>query len=119
MGGEGSFEGFECGSLCWTLHKRHIFLRKIVQRATDLREVHDKPAIEIGKLDEPLYIFEVFRCRPLRNCLDLSRVHSDGASANEETEVFDFVSLEFAFLWAEKQIVLGQTFKHLMDYLVV
>ena len=86
-----------------------------MQRASDLREIFDEPAIKVGKLNKTPDFFEVFGCRPGGNGFNFCWVHADFTRTDNQSEVLDFGLFEFAFLGPKVQIVLLETTEDLVD----
>ena len=99
--------------------KGSILFGKIVQRASNLREVSDEPTIEVGELNEISNFFEVFGCRPGSDNFNFNQVHADFTRVDNQSEVLNFSLFEFAFLGLKVQIVLLKTTKNLVDNLAV
>ncbi|KIO07419.1 hypothetical protein M404DRAFT_136422, partial [Pisolithus tinctorius Marx 270] len=64
----------------------------------DVRIIKDKPAIEVGKAKERLNVLDLARLRPVANGLDLFLRHREAGRGEVESEVFDQVRVELAFL---------------------
>jgi hypothetical protein len=67
--------------------KWNIFLRKIVKRAADFREVFDEASIEVSKANEALHFFEAFEDIPIDNGFNLDWVHGDFTMTDNQTKI--------------------------------
>src|SRR5260221_8933133 len=63
----------------------------------------DKLLIEVHKAKEGLDLLDLHWGQPLHNSADLHQIHSNMVFRDDQSEVFDLLLLELAFLWLEKQ----------------
>jgi hypothetical protein len=54
--------------------------------------------------------FKVMRSLPILNSSDLFGVHFDALHTDDETQVFDFLTVELILLWFEMQASLLKSF---------
>src|SRR5258708_829385 len=75
----------------------------------------DKLLIEVHKAKEGLDLLDLHWGWPLHNSMDLCWIHSDMVFQDDQSEVFDLLLLELAFLWFEKQPLPSEGSKDLAD----
>src|SRR5260221_62382 len=79
----------------------------------------DKLLIEVHKAKEGLDLLDLHWGQPLCNSADLCWIHSNMVFQDDQSEVFDLLLLELAFLWLEKQPPPLEGSKDLADNLPV
>lgn len=77
---------------------RRILLGEVIQGSSDLREVLDKPPVEVGESSKLLDAFDRRRGRPVCDTTDFDRIHADFPSADNHPKVLGFWYIPFAFL---------------------
>ncbi len=65
----------ECHLTDFISFKYDLLLSKLNHEVNNLREVLDKALIEIAKVDEELYLSEIYESKSFNNHLYLSRIH--------------------------------------------
>ena len=66
------------------------------------REVLDEAMVEVNEAYESLYISSVLWNRPLTDSGDFNRVHRNFVLQDDQSEVFNLLSVEFTFLRIEE-----------------
>src|SRR5258708_339375 len=79
----------------------------------------DKLPIEVHKAKEGLDLLDLHWGQPLHNSVDICWIDSDMVFRDDQSEVFDLLLLELAFLWLEKQPLPLEGSKDLVDNLLV
>src|SRR5258708_19141804 len=79
----------------------------------------DKLLIEVHKAKEGLDLLDLRWGQSLCYSMDLNQIHGDMVFQDDQSEVFDLLLLELAFLWLEKQPPPSEGSKDLVDNLPV
>src|SRR5258708_19600310 len=75
----------------------------------------DKLPIEVHEAKEGLDLLDLHWGRPLCNSTDLHWIHSNMVFQDDQSELFNLLLLELAFLWLEKQPPPSEGSKDLVD----
>src|SRR5260221_13706856 len=70
---------------------------------------------EVHKAKEGLDLLDLHWGQPLCNSVDLHQIHSNMVFQDDQSEVFNLLLLELAFLWLEKQPLPLEGSKDLVD----
>ena len=63
----------------------------------------DKTPVEVSESEEGLYLLHVRRRSPFQDSLNLSRIHADTVSRNDQAQVQDFGLVELALVYVKLQ----------------
>src|SRR5882724_11037572 len=94
---------------------RGSFLGEVVKRASKAGVVTNELTIETCKTKECMDVFEFCRSGPICNTSKFDRVHSELASLETDTKVFNLILLEFTLLWFEEELIGFEDLKDLAD----
>ena len=83
FGCESRLQGVESLLLLFSSDKGYVLLGEVVKRSTDLREVLDETAVEVGKPDEASKLLQVLGYWPVDDCFYFDRVHGDFSMTND------------------------------------
>src|ERR1700743_2598945 len=93
----------------------NVLLGEAGERNANVGVAVDEATIEISKAEERLDVLDVTRDGPVEDLLNLFGVHANAVLANDIAKIFDFFSMEFAFLRLAEEVVLTQSFKDFSD----
>lgn len=113
------FQGLE-GRLCLGCPLPLLILfGEIKESTSQLGEILDKPAVEVAKPKECLYVLDTLGSRPLHNNSDLDRVHAKRIVRDDKSKEFHRLSFKETFLWFGIEVILLKNTKDLIDNLPV
>ncbi|KIJ19281.1 hypothetical protein PAXINDRAFT_69414, partial [Paxillus involutus ATCC 200175] len=70
----------------------------------------DKSSIEVAEAEEGSYGFYVFGNVPLSDSIKFDGVHLDNAFFKDQSEVVNFLDIEFTFLQFQVEVVFFKSF---------
>jgi len=79
-----------------------VFARQVIQWSGNVGEIGNESPVKVAEAEETANILDAGRGRPLRDPLDLDRVHVDGSITDYHAQVFHLFFVEFAFGWFEE-----------------
>jgi hypothetical protein len=106
--GDDPLEFLERFLLGWSPFPLDVLFREIVQGESNLRKVLDETSVEVEETDEGAKLFEGLRNWPVKDALDLYRIHRDLSLGNDKAEELDFGDLELALLRFDEQLMLSE-----------
>src|ERR1700730_16099310 len=114
-GGEGGFQGVECGLAVIRPEPRSIFSGKAGHWSDDVGVSMDETAVEIGKSEERLYVFNLPQSGPFLYHFNLSHVHRKSGWRQYKSEVLHGFSMKFTLCWVQEETVLLEPSEYLSD----
>jgi hypothetical protein len=117
--GERGLEGLEGRAAFRIEVPWDILPSKPIEWSSDPRIILNKSAIEVGKSQEWLDIFDFARFRPISYSFDLGRIHSDSSGSYQESQVFHGSPMELAFLSFGVKLMTSKASQDFADLLLM
>src|SRR5271156_6776425 len=81
-----------------------------------VREVLDKPSIEVGESEERLHFLFISGDGPFRNSGNFDWIHPDGIVGYDDSKIFHFRPLKLALFRFQEKIVFVKDFYRSFDH---
>ena len=78
---------------------------QVKEWASMVREVFDKPAVEVGEAKKRLHLLLVCRCGPFCNSSDFDRVHGNRVMGDDHAKVLYCGFLKLTLVWPKVEFV--------------
>src|ERR1700731_3857691 len=113
--GECRFQGVKCRLAVIRPEPRSIFSGKVGHRSDNVGVSMDKMAVEIGKSEERLYVFNLLQSGPFLYGFNLSCVHRKSGQRQYKSEVLHGFSMKFTLCQVQEETILLEPLEYPSD----